>query len=177
MTAPELSQRRRLDTIGAQPVAIALSANADERAALAKRFGLLSLNALEAELSMMREGDIVTLTGHVRARAVQPCVATGEPVPTMIDEPLMLRFVPEAMLAAHDEVELGAGDTDVVGHDGNAIDVGEAVAETLALALDPFPRSPGAAAALKSAGVIGEDEVENGAFAGLAALRDQLRKG
>jgi hypothetical protein len=39
------------------------------------------------------------------------------------------------------------------------IDLGEAAAETMALALDPFPRSPGAAAALKEAGVIGEDEV------------------
>ena len=56
--------------------------------------------------------------------------------------------------------------------DSGAIDLGEAAAQTLALALDPYPRSPGAAAALKEAGVIGEGEA--GPFGGLAALKGKL---
>ena len=54
-----------------------------------------------------------------------------------------------------DEIELSEDDCDTVFYTGGAIDLGEAAAETLALALDPFPRSPGAAAALREAGVGG----------------------
>ncbi|HEV2747118.1 MAG TPA: DUF177 domain-containing protein, partial [Allosphingosinicella sp.] len=43
---------------------------------------------------------------------------------------------------------------------------------TLALSLDPFPRSPAAAEALKAAGVKSEEEA--GPFGALAALRDKL---
>jgi hypothetical protein len=58
---------------------------------------------------------------------------------------------------------------DVQFHDGTAIDVGEAVAQSLALALDPYPRAPDAEAALKEAGVT--SEAETGPFAALAALK------
>ena len=51
------------------------------------------------------------------------------------------------------------------------IDLGEAAAETVALALDPFPRSPRAADVLRDAGVISEEEAKpKGALAGLGAL-------
>jgi hypothetical protein len=63
---------------------------------------------------------------------------------------------------------------DVVFYDLAAIDVGEAVAETLLLSLDPYPRAPGAEAALRAAGVKGEEEA--GAFGALAGLRDKLKK-
>ena len=54
-----------------------------------------------------------------------------------------------------------------------SIDIGEAAAETLALALDPYPRAPDAGEALKAAGVKGEEEA--GPFAALAALKGKLR--
>jgi len=57
----------------------------------------------------------------------------------------------------------------VVFHDGAAIDLGSAIADTLSLALDPYPRSAGAEAALKEAGVL--TEAEAGPFAALAKLR------
>jgi uncharacterized protein YutE (UPF0331/DUF86 family) len=63
---------------------------------------------------------------------------------------------------------------DTVFYSGGAIDLGEAAAETLALALDPFPRSPAAAAALKEAGVLSEEEA--GPFGALAGLRDKLKR-
>ena len=46
----------------------------------------------------------------------------------------------------------------MVFHDGAAIDLGGAIADTLALSLDPYPRSAGAEAALKEAGVMSEEE-------------------
>ncbi|NWN13490.1 hypothetical protein GY655_27460, partial [Escherichia coli] len=67
----------------------------------------------------------------------------------------------------------------IVFYSGGAIDLGEAAAETLALALDPYPRSPAAEAALRDAGVISEEEAtrlaeESGPFGGLAGLRGKL---
>ena len=82
-----------------------------------------------------------------------------------------LRFVAGAA-AAPEEVELTADDLDLMPVDGGAIDLGEAVAETMALALDPFPRGPGAAAALKAAGVISEEEAKP--LGALAGLKDKL---
>lgn len=171
---PEFSRQRRLDTLGGKPIAARIEAEEAERAALATRFGLIAIRSLAADLTLIRDGDSVTVTGRVTADVDQPCIATGDPVRAQIDEPLLLRFLPEAMIATTgvDEIELAEPDCDVVGYAGGTIDLGEAVAESMALALDPFPRSPDAAATLREAGVIPEDEVRSiSAFAG---LKDKL---
>lgn len=169
---PEFSRPRRLDTLGGTPVALSVEANEAERAALAQRFGLVAIGALKGELSLIRDGDAVTVTGRVTADVEQPCIATGDPVPATIDEPLLLRFMPEAEIADADEIELAEPDCDVIGYAGGAIDLGEAVAETMALALDPFPRSADAAEALRAAGVIPEEEAKP--INAFAALKDKL---
>jgi uncharacterized metal-binding protein YceD (DUF177 family) len=79
-------------------------------------------------------------------------------------------FVPEPSAgAADEEIELGEADCDTVFHDGAAIDLGSALADTLALSLDPYPRSAGADAALKEAGVLTEEQASP--FAALAKLK------
>ena len=146
-----------------------------ERSDVAARLGLLSLDRFEAHAALSRDGDRLRATGRLKAAVLQACVATGEPVPAHIDEPFELLFVPEpAAGKADDEIELGEGDLDTVFHDGSAVDLGGAVADTLALALDPYPRSAGADAALKEAGVMTEEEA--GPFAALAALKEKLGK-
>ena len=178
MSAPavELSRPLRVDTIGAAPRRIALAAEPHEREALARRFGLLGLDRLEASLDVHRAGAEIVVAGRFAAEATQACVATGEPVASALDEPLALRFRParEVPPGGDAEIELEAAELDVVDYEGGTIDLGEAVAESLALALDPYPRSPAAAAALKQAGVL--DEAEAGPFAALAGLRDRLKK-
>ena len=87
----------------------------------------------------------------------------------MVDEPFDILFMPEPAGRPEDEIELGQEDCDVVFHDGAAIDLGAAIADTLALALDPYPRSAGAEAALKEAGVITEEQASP--FAALAKLK------
>jgi uncharacterized metal-binding protein YceD (DUF177 family) len=160
VTAPELYRPIRLDTIGGASQTIAISAEPNERAALAKRFGLLALDRLEAEVGVERDGAVILARGRLRAEVVQACIASDEPVPAKIDEAFALRFVPENALAEGDEIELNEIDCDTLPHDGKVIELGEAVAETLALALDPFPRSPGAEAALREAGVVAEEEAK-----------------
>jgi uncharacterized metal-binding protein YceD (DUF177 family) len=99
-------------------------------------------------------------------------VVSGERIPARIDEAYSLLFLPEPDVNRPDaEIELGAADCDVVFHDGATIDLGSALADTLALSLDPYPRSAGATAALREAGIL--SEAEAGPFAALA----QLKKG
>jgi uncharacterized metal-binding protein YceD (DUF177 family) len=173
---PEFSRPLRLDRIGAGDSVSNVVADAGERAAVARRFDLLSLDRLEADYTVRRDAIGVIASGRLRARVVQPCIATGAPVPAAIDTPFTLRFLPEPGEDAPDEVELDEEDCDTIFYTGAAIDLGEAAAQTLALALDPFPRAPDAEEALREAGVKREDEVASGAFAGLAALRDKLGK-
>lgn len=159
----------RLDQIG-EGRRFDLVADDAERAAIAKRLGLDRLDRLEAHVMLSRNGETVRAEGRLAASLGQRCVITGESVAAHVDEPFALVFMPEpAPDAQNEEVELGASELDVVFHDGSIIDLGSAIADTLALSLDPFPRSAAAAAALKEAGVMSEDEA--GPFAALAKLR------
>lgn len=152
-----------------------ISAEEEERSAIAGRLGLLTLDRFEAHAVLSREGEKVRATGRLKASLEQACVATGEACPAHIDEPFELAFVPEPEVARPDEeIELGAADLDTIFHDGSAIDLGGAVTDTLALALDPYPRSAGADAALKEAGVMTEEEASP--FAALAALKEKMGK-
>lgn len=172
--APEFSRAIPLSEIGAATKPRHIAADAKERAALARRFGLLSLDQLEANVALHPDGAGYLAEGTLRGTAQQACVASGEPVPASVEENFRIRFVAEASYDADAEVELDANDCDTLFHDGRTIDLGEAVAESFALALDPFPRSPDADAALKAAGV--KDESEAGPFGALSALRDKMEK-
>jgi uncharacterized metal-binding protein YceD (DUF177 family) len=172
MTPPEFARPHRLDKIGAGESQVTVSADEGERAALARRFDLAGVESLEARYTLRRDAAGVTARGHLSARVTQRCVVTAEPLAAIVEEDFAIRFLPEPPAGA-DEVELGEEDCDTVFFTGSAIDLGEAAAETLALALDPFPRSPDAAEALKKAGVLSEEEA--GPFGALAALRDKLK--
>jgi len=141
-----------------------------ERMAIAKRLDLAALGRLEAHVSIERTGDVIRAKGRLLASLDQSCVVTGEPVAAHVDEPFAILFVPEPERGEpDDEIELGEADCDTVFHDGAAIDLGGALADTLALSLDPYPRSAGADAALKEAGVLSEDQASP--FAVLAKLK------
>lgn len=146
-----------------------IAASETERAALAKRFGLSALDRLEADYSLTEDAGAILARGRLRATLAQPCIATGEPVPETIDTDFALRFVVEDSAAEGEELELDAEDIDTIGYDGQAIDMGEAVAETMALAMTPYPRSPDADAVLKEAGVMTEEQASP--FAALLGLK------
>lgn len=172
--ANEFSRPVRIDTLGQEPRSLAIEAEEEERAALAARFGLVGIAALSADTILSRNGDQVKAEGTLRAQVTQSCVATSAPVPAEVEEPFRILFRPQpARAAEEDEIELSEAELDVVFYDGAAIDIGEAVAETLSLSLDPWPRAPGAEEALRTAGVKSEEEA--GPFGGLAALRDKLK--
>ena len=149
---------------------IDLIADEGERAAVAERLGLSSLDRLEAHAALAREDERVRAKGRVRASLEQSCVATGEPVAEHVDEAFEILFVPAPGDGRPDEeIELAEEDCDAVFYEGGTIDLGTAVADTLALAMNPYPRSAGAEAALREAGVL--SEAEAGPFAVLAKLK------
>jgi len=167
--ADRFAHQLRLDQIRAGD-RLDLIADEQERAAVAKRLGLASLDRLEAHVTLGRTGEVVRAEGRLLAALDQSCVVTGDPVAAHVDEPFALLFTPEPQDGGPDEeIELGEADCDVVFYDGAMIDLGGAIADTLALSLDPYPRSAGAEAALKEAGVLTEEQASP--FAVLAGLK------
>lgn len=167
---PEFSRTVKVDQVGRLAGTLHIEADEAERDALARRFGLASLDRLEADYGLTDEDGAIVARGRVRAALAQPCVATGVAVPEAIDSEFLLRFVVEGeALPEGTELELDADDVDIIGYDGQVIDMGEAVAETMALAMTPYPRAPDADAALKEAGVLSEEQASP--FAALLALK------
>ena len=164
----ELSRIVKLHQIGERPVE--LEASKAELAALAARFGLGAVHRLKAEVTLSADGAIVTAGGRLLADILQNCAVSGEEFPVHVDELLAFRFVPETHAPSEDEVELQADDCDEIFYAGESFDLGEAVAQGLGLAIDPFARGPNAEAFRQQAGILDED-APSGPFAALAALK------
>lgn len=140
MSAPEFSHRIKLDEVGMTPRVYRIAAEPAELAALAERFGLAELERLSAEISLSREAAGVRARGRVSAALSQICVVSGQPVPASVDEPLDVLFAFTSPDASEEELELDAADCDVLPLEGEGVDLGELAAETMSLALDPYPR-------------------------------------
>ena len=141
----EFSRFIEADSVGAKPVERQISANAEERAALARRFELQAINRLEAEFNLRRAGHgVIHVKGTVQADVIQSCVVTLEPVPARIEEEFAADFAAESdRPTADEEIDFEAADPPEPIRNGH-IDLGELAAEHLSLALDPYPRAPGA---------------------------------
>jgi uncharacterized metal-binding protein YceD (DUF177 family) len=128
-------------------IAVELSADPAELSALARRFDLLELTSLRARGRLERRapGDEIWFVGELEAEVVQACVVSLEPVPASVRQPIECGWrrvaspiepgaaaaPPALWLVDEDELEPLVGRT---------VDLGEMVAEELALALDPYPR-------------------------------------
>lgn len=125
-----------------------LKPDAEARQRIAALLGLHAVDALEAELKVVQANNgLVDISGQLRA-AIQPlCVVSLDPFPQSLDEPVSIRFAPEGLIermtkrAEEDEIEDFEPPDAIL--DGQ-IDFGSVVVEFLALALDPYPRKPGA---------------------------------
>lgn len=164
MSAPELRRPVLLEHIGAAGMDVTVEADPTECAALAARMQVPAVHALTCSFHLVRErGDRVTALGHLRARITQACIVSMEEFQTDLEEVFRVTFVP----AGEETDVIDPEADDDLPYEGNAIDVGEAAAEQLGLAIDPYPRMPGAALPE------GEADVESAPqpFAALRALR------
>jgi len=130
-------------------VKLRLEPNAEQRKVIAKQLGVVSLEALSAEVFLSSWLDGAEISGILRARVVQTCSATAEDFESPIDARFNLRVLPANSENAPQEEfgDLGAdpdGDDPPDVLEGQTVDVSGYVVEHLALELDPFPRKPGA---------------------------------
>ena len=137
---PELHRPLSLDRIGARGLDITIDATPAECAGLAERMHLPAVLAVSCTFHLIREGrDTVLARGVLRAQVRQTCVVSLEDFEAPVQEVFQVRFVPSGEEA--DDIDPEADDE--IPFEGNLIDLGEAVAEQLGLALDPYPRMPG----------------------------------
>lgn len=133
-------------------VAMEIGAGEAERAALAAAYELVAVNGLSATATLTpAAGGLVMVEGRVLADIVQSCVVSLEPVPQHIDEAFSASFVaadsrpaqPPAGAAREVAIDPDAPDPPEV-MDGTTIDIGALVEEMFVLAIEPYPRAPGA---------------------------------
>ncbi|QDH12986.1 DUF177 domain-containing protein [Formicincola oecophyllae] len=182
-TGSGLATRLPLSRIG-KGMKVVIATTAEERQDLAKRFSLLSLSALKGDFDVRpdpsRPGAWVA-EGHIDAVLEQPCVITGAAVRQDVSEDFPLRFIPEEEMEPDEAVDIEtllASERDDVPYTGHTLELGKALAEQLALCLDPYPRAAGAGMenhvdlTPPDEGTEGAGEVKRpNPFAALAALK------
>jgi len=156
---------------GEDEVAERIEATAAERQAIAQRLALVSLDRLAADLRLRgsEDGTVIAVSGRIEAEATQSCVVSLAPLRSQLAEDFTsLYSLAPAATGGTGEVGGPVGvdevDVDAVGDDPpealgpDGLDLGEAVVQRLAMALDPYPRCDGAT--LEALGWGGEDDVE-----------------
>lgn len=122
-----------------------IAATPEECEALARRFGAASLEGLDAEVALTRRGRQLRVEIRFSAKVVQTCVVTLEPVRSVMNQSFSMVFDPDVRATGEFDEPLGVADDDPPEPlRDETIDAGEAVAEMFGLALDPWPRKPGA---------------------------------
>jgi hypothetical protein len=168
--APEFSRVVPLTRLDGEPFQLDVAASEAECAALARRFDLLSLDRLTASVELVREGGgTILLRAKFAADFAQTCIVTLDPALGTVEDSFALRYGPP---------EAEPGDPPIRDDEpafepltGDAIDVGEAVAQEFSLSLPPFPRAAGAVVEEASAAEAdAPPAASDGPFAALARL-------
>ena len=158
------------------------SASAQERPVIAALLELVGLDRLDVRyrIAPASRGRF-RLTGQIRARVVQSCVVTLDPVAAVVVAAFAADFWPAEAVAALTVSQAAAGEQEALAEDApepiehGRIDAGRIVFETLATALDPYPRAPGAEFELpddaSAHGDVATGEKPNNPFAALVRLK------
>ncbi len=172
---PQIEFSRPLDVTRVPPQGCTEMVTADpkECQALAERFGLPAVHGLTAELKVSRwRGQGLKFKGHIKADIDQTCVVSLDVFRSMLDDRFESYFLPAGSMAGADAATIGESDAEPF--ENGIIDMGEVVAEAMALALDPYPKKPGVdfidQVELESAP--SESESARNPFAGLGRLKE-----
>ena len=139
MREAEFSRPVDATRLGTGEALYEIAATQAERAALARRFDLMSLDRFDAKVTLRRvAGGVVRLTASLAADLVQTDILSLEPLPSHVEDNFTLLFGP----TADDAATLDPNTELVEPLDDGHIDIGEAVAPQLSLAIDPYPRAP-----------------------------------
>lgn len=153
---------------GTQPIVV--EADAPTRAAIATAFGLKGIASLSGRFRLVQAGaGRVDARLDLAARVTQTCVVSLEPVEQTITERAALVLLTADAAASTGETAVIDPDApDEIIADGTVVDLGGILVEQLALALDPYPRKPGAEPAVGGDSDAGQADHP---FAALARLR------
>jgi len=168
--ALEFSRPFALERLGAGRAEVALEASARECEALARRLDLPSVRSLRADVTVEAKPDLglLVIEGQFQAVVEQVCVVTLMPFEEKIAETFKQHY---RLGAAEDDEEegdqLSPEAPEPLPEDG--LDLGEEVTQQLSLALNPYPRSPGAELPE------GASEPKASPFAALSSLRRPTR--
>ncbi len=146
LSEPEFDRSIRVENVGPEGLELDMIASPAERAALAARFGLLECSELtgHARVVPIHEPGFFRLSVDFKANVLQSCVVILDPVSARIEDRFELVYGPIGEVVGESgEVEVLLEDEDPPEalSDGT-IQVGEAVAEHVALGLNPYPRKP-----------------------------------
>jgi hypothetical protein len=170
---PEFGRRVDVSAATRRKITLNFEATPAECAAVASYLDLVSLDSLAGTVTVRPWRQGFALEGRFDARVVQTCVVTLEPVASEIAQDFERFYLPPAVLARErrgqeaDAVEIDVDEGEVPEElAGQEVPLGDVLVEELSLALDPFPRAPGAEVALPPDG-----EALPHPFAALAKLR------
>ena len=161
-------------TLSGAGTVVDIAATSDECAALAANLSLAQVGALRARVWLRRwGGDGARVRVRLSADVVQSCVVTLDPVRSRIGESFELAFPPtgEGLPCARRQREAEPAEETSGPVLEGTIDLGGVIAECLSLAIDPYPRKPGAELRGEWEGAGSSDEPEGGPFAALRAWR------
>ena len=149
------------------------------RDAVADVGGLREVLSVQASFDVTPErGGRFHVAGQVRGRIGQTCVVTLEEMETDIDEPIDLTFAPSEQIPEMSALVDEAGESDEETPDppepieNGMIDLGRVATDALYLAVDPYPRKPGAV----FEPVVEAADPEDHPFAALKALKAEPKK-
>jgi uncharacterized metal-binding protein YceD (DUF177 family) len=146
---PPYSLNFDLGSLGDAEKTVTLSPSASERVAIASWAGVDALDAFSARVTLRRSGESAyDLAGNFAADVTQSCVVTLEPVRAHLEGDIErhYRVLPPRARRRSDPDDMPAGDDDgdeVL--ESTMVDLAQPVLEDLLLAIDPYPRAPGAA--------------------------------
>ena len=154
------------DKIGRTGLTVQVDANQAECAALAERMQIPAVHSLHCTFTLTRDeydGEIVHGSGILRASVTRVCVVSAEDFDMPVIDRFKVVFTPAGQEPDDADQDLPDPDADDTIHYENGIlDLAEAAAEQLALALDPYPRMAGA--------VMPESDTDESPFAALSRL-------
>lgn len=176
----DLSMSVVVDDLQTEARRYSLVASASDRAELIQRFKILALDLLEADVDVRvtAKPDTIWISGTIKASLTQQCIVTLGEVPETIDEHFELMLVSPEIAEQYDEDELYA-DPDAADYDafeGEVLPLGEIVAQTLSVMMDPYPRRPGAEikpVASKDVSINEEVQKKPNPFSVLSKLQDK----
>ncbi len=172
-----ISRKVAVDSLPPKGTTVTVEATPEECRQLAEVLDILAIDWVRAELTVApwrKTG--AKVAGEVSAAVKQACVVTLDPVDEIVREGVDLTFLPPedlGKLTPVKDLEMELPDLDAPEPlESRFIDLGDIVAEFVAMGLDPYPRKPGAVfEPIIEDDPANDDKIQP--FAGLSALKPE----